>query len=70
MRADVQKIFKKTPIDKQVMMFSATLPDPIKTVCKKFMRNPTEVIVKEEGKEPFRKITTILCNFRRKRKKC
>ena len=32
MRADVQRIFKKTPADKQVMMFSATLPDETKDV--------------------------------------
>ena len=27
MRGDVQRIFKKTPVDKQVMMFTATLPE-------------------------------------------
>lgn len=39
MRADVQEIFKKTPHDKQVMMFSATLSETVKPVCKKFMNN-------------------------------
>lgn len=39
MRSDVQKIFLKTPKHKQVMMFSATLSDDIKTICKKFMNN-------------------------------
>eukprot|EP01114_Cavostelium_apophysatum_P016585 TRINITY_DN4753_c0_g2_i2.p1 TRINITY_DN4753_c0_g2~~TRINITY_DN4753_c0_g2_i2.p1 ORF type:complete len:262 (+),score=58.13 TRINITY_DN4753_c0_g2_i2:114-899(+) len=39
MRRDVQKIFKMTPHDKQVMMFSATLSDTIRPVCKKFMHN-------------------------------
>lgn len=39
MRADVQEIFKRTPHDKQVMMFSATLSDTIKPICKKFMNN-------------------------------
>ncbi len=37
MRADIQEIFKKTPHDKQVMMFSATLAKEIRAVCKKFM---------------------------------
>jgi hypothetical protein len=37
MRADIQEIFKKTPHDKQVMMFSATLSKEIRPVCKKFM---------------------------------
>jgi ATP-dependent RNA helicase UAP56/SUB2 len=39
MRNDVQKIFRLTPHDKQVMMFSATLSDQIRPVCKKFMHN-------------------------------
>lgn len=39
MRADVQKIFRLTPHTKQVMMFSATLNDEIRAVCKKFMHN-------------------------------
>jgi ATP-dependent RNA helicase UAP56/SUB2 len=37
MRADVQKIFIQTPVDKQVMMFSATLSPEVRTVCRKFM---------------------------------
>jgi superfamily II DNA/RNA helicase len=35
----VQDIFKKTPHEKQVMMFSATLGQDIRPVCKKFMSN-------------------------------
>ena len=56
MRADVQRIFKKTPCNKQVMMFTAPLPDDTKTVCKKFMRKPAEIIVKEENKEHLEKL--------------
>ena len=56
MRADVQRIFKKTPCNKQVMMFTATLPYDTKTVCKKFMRKPVEIIVKEENKEHLEKL--------------
>lgn len=36
MRRDVQNIFKATPHDKQVMMFSATLSKEIRPVCRKF----------------------------------
>lgn len=39
MRQAVQSIFKLTPRDKQVMMFSATMPDEIRVVCKKFMHD-------------------------------
>jgi len=37
MRADVQSIFKSTPHKKQVMFFSATMPDEIKDLSRKFM---------------------------------
>lgn len=50
MRADVQEIFKATPHDKQVMMFSATLSKEIRPVCKKFMQDPMEVYVDDETK--------------------
>ena len=39
MRGDVQDIFKMTPHDKQVMMFSATLSKEIRPICKKFMND-------------------------------
>lgn len=39
MRRDVQQIFKRTPHDKQVMMFSATLSKEMRPVCKKFMQD-------------------------------
>jgi superfamily II DNA/RNA helicase len=50
MRSDVQKIFKKTPHQKQVMMFSATLSEEIRPVCKKFMHNPHEIYINNEAK--------------------
>mmetsp|Transcript_50962 Transcript_50962/g.84572 ORF Transcript_50962/g.84572 Transcript_50962/m.84572 type:complete len:318 (+) Transcript_50962:118-1071(+) len=39
MRKDVQEIFKLTPHDKQVMMFSATLSKDIRPVVKRFMQD-------------------------------
>lgn len=50
MRAQVQKIFLRTPRQKQVMMFSATLPQAIRPVIKKFMHNPMEIFVDDETK--------------------
>lgn len=38
MRRDVQDIFKATPHQKQVLMFSATLEESIRPVVKKFMK--------------------------------
>ncbi|BDA49645.1 DEAD-box ATP-dependent RNA helicase 56 [Coccomyxa sp. Obi] len=50
MRADVQEIFKQTPHDKQVMMFSATLSAEIRPIIKKFMSDPMEIYVDDEAK--------------------
>lgn len=50
MRRDVQDIFRATPHQKQVMMFSATLSQDIRPVCKKFMQNPLEIYVDDEAK--------------------
>ncbi|XP_059069799.1 DEAD-box ATP-dependent RNA helicase 15 isoform X1 [Cryptomeria japonica] len=50
MRRDIQEIFKMTPHDKQVMMFSATLSKEIRPVCKRFMQDPMEIYVDDEAK--------------------
>ncbi|KAL3198434.1 hypothetical protein MRX96_014256 [Rhipicephalus microplus] len=50
MRRDVQEIFRNTPHEKQVMMFSATLSKDIRPVCLKFMQDPMEVYVDDEAK--------------------
>lgn len=50
MRRDVQEIFRATPTQKQVMMFSATLGQETRPVCKKFMQNPLEIYIDDETK--------------------
>lgn len=45
MRRDLQAIFKATPVQKQVMMFSATISDEVKPICKKFCQDPLEVFI-------------------------
>jgi len=50
MRNDIQTIFYKLPRNKQVMMFSATLDDEVRNICKYFMHNPREIII-DEGKK-------------------
>jgi len=50
MRRDVQKIFKLTPHNKQVMMFSATLAEEIRPICRKFMHKPMEVYINDGAK--------------------
>ncbi|KAG0664619.1 Suppressor of the cold-sensitive snRNP biogenesis mutant brr1-1 [Rhodotorula mucilaginosa] len=50
MRRDIQDIFRATPHQKQVMMFSATLAQEVRATCKKFMQNPLEIYVDDEKK--------------------
>jgi len=50
MRNDIQEIFIKTPREKQVMMFSVTMPDEIKKVCRKFMQDQIEIMVEDNSK--------------------
>jgi len=50
MRKDVQSIFRSTPHEKQVMMFSATLSKDIRPVCRKFTQHPCEIYVDDESK--------------------
>jgi len=50
MRRDVQEIFRATPHEKQVMMFSATMSKEVRPVCKKFMQDPMEVYIDDEAK--------------------
>jgi superfamily II DNA/RNA helicase len=50
MRNDIQKIFYKTPRNKQVMMFSATLSEEMRKVCRLYMHNPIEVVI-DDGKK-------------------
>ncbi|KAI9655507.1 MAG: Suppressor of the cold-sensitive snRNP biogenesis mutant brr1-1 [Bathelium mastoideum] len=51
MRRDVQEIFRATPQQKQVMMFSATLSAEIRPIAKKFMKNPSEISVGDANSE-------------------
>ena len=51
MRKDIQAIFKLTPREKQVMMFSATLPKDIRPICRKFMQvsRPSFIFLEKRG---------------------
>lgn len=48
MRRDVQKIFKSAPRSKQVLMFSATMDELVRTRCKRYMVEPQEVYIDHE----------------------
>ena len=50
MRRDVQEIFRMTPHEKQVMLFSATLSQEIRPVCRKFCQDPEEIFIGDKDK--------------------
>jgi ATP-dependent RNA helicase UAP56/SUB2 len=50
MRRDVQVIFKETPHEKQVMMYTATLSKEIRPICRKFCQDPMEIFVDDDTK--------------------
>lgn len=49
----MQEIFKMTPHQKQVMMFSATLSKEVRPVCKKFMHNVSACVWNDTALELF-----------------
>ena len=50
MRRDIQEIFRMTPHEKQMMIFSATLGKEICPVCKKFCQDPMKIYMDNDAK--------------------
>jgi superfamily II DNA/RNA helicase len=40
---DVEKILAMLPVERQTMLFSATMPDPIVTLARRFLRHPVTI---------------------------
>jgi superfamily II DNA/RNA helicase len=40
---DIERILRQIPLDRQAMLFSATMPDPIITLARTFMNQPTHI---------------------------
>ena len=45
---DVEQIFQQTPEDRQVALFSATMPGQIRRMSKQYLNNPAEISVKSK----------------------
>jgi ATP-dependent RNA helicase DeaD len=45
---DVERVLSATPPERQVALFSATMPDPIRRIAGKYLRTPKEVQVESE----------------------
>ncbi|MEO7065789.1 MAG: DEAD/DEAH box helicase, partial [Rhodanobacter sp.] len=43
---DVEKILRATPAERQVALFSATMPRPIRTIAQQHLRDPVEVVIR------------------------
>ena len=43
---DVEWILEKTPANRQVALFSATMPKPIRNIAKKYLKDPVEITIK------------------------
>ncbi len=49
---DVQRILKQTPAQRQTLLFSATMPREILTLCQRFMKEPVRVSVGDLAMPP------------------
>eukprot|EP00792_Barthelona_sp_PAP020_P005196 TRINITY_DN2548_c0_g1_i1.p1 TRINITY_DN2548_c0_g1~~TRINITY_DN2548_c0_g1_i1.p1 ORF type:complete len:458 (+),score=166.49 TRINITY_DN2548_c0_g1_i1:60-1376(+) len=67
-RRDVQQIFLKTPPNKQVWMFSATIPEEVKETARLFLNNPVEIAVDDPHKLVLYGITQYKWKMERKQK--
>ncbi len=45
---DVEAVLKKTPPTRQIALFSATMPTPIRRIAQTYLRNPIEISIKIE----------------------
>ncbi len=46
---DIETILTEVPVERQTLLFSATMPAPIQTLARRFMRNPE--VIRIEGKQ-------------------
>ena len=64
---DIEWIIDKLPQEKQMVLFSATMPNEIKTIAKKYLKNPAEIKIKSIKKESqliSQKFITIQRNYK------
>ena len=73
-REDIEKILESVPAERQVVLFSATLPPPIKKIIERFTNNPVHVRIESTSltipaidqsyvEVDFRSRTEVLCRL-------
>jgi len=55
---DVEAVLKKTPPERQIALFSATMPAPIRRIAQTYLRDPAEITIKAR--------TTTAANIRQR----
>jgi ATP-dependent RNA helicase DeaD len=45
---DIEKILSKTPRDKQMSLFSATIDESVMSICDRYMRRPQKILVSKD----------------------
>lgn len=45
----IEKIIKQLPKERVTMLFSATLPEVIKNLCRKYMKDPADIEIEASG---------------------
>ena len=48
---DIEWIIDKLPENKQMVLFSATMPNEIRNIAKKYLNEPAEILIKSVKKE-------------------
>lgn len=48
-REEIEAILSHIPTERQILLFSATMPDSIKTLAKRFMHKPKEIKIKAQS---------------------
>jgi superfamily II DNA/RNA helicase len=48
---DVERILELLPTERQTMLFSATMPGPVVTMARRFMKQPTHIRAEEIGEK-------------------
>ncbi len=73
-REDIEKILESVPTERQVVLFSATLPPPIKKIIERFTNNPLHIRIESTSltipaidqsyvEVDFRSRTEVLCRL-------
>jgi ATP-dependent RNA helicase DeaD len=56
---DIEAILETTPPERQTMLFSATMPDPIVKLAKRYLKDPERISVHKSGRSTMKSVDVI-----------